>query len=163
MYFSNFPKFLYDFNYNNISKTSVVTDVTLNVRFRKELLSSITLYDEYDIIDGETPEIISERIYGSPEYHWVIMLLNERYDHVNDFPLDEYTLSNYMISKYGSTLYDVHHYENENGFIVDSDAPGAVSVSNEQYERMLNESKRRIKLVSNDLLKTILQNYKDLI
>ena len=63
MYFKDFPKFLYDFNYGNVTKTTVVTDITRNVRFRKHILSNVTLYDEYDMLDGETPEIIAEKFY----------------------------------------------------------------------------------------------------
>ena len=80
MYFKDFPKFLYDFKYDNTDQTkmSVVRDITRNIRFRKEVLENYTLYDEYDIKDGETPEIIAEKIYGNPEYHWIIMLVNQR-------------------------------------------------------------------------------------
>ena len=163
MYFKDFPNILYDFNYTTDSKTSVVKDVTRNVRFRKEVFDSITIYDEYDIIDGETPEIIAERIYGSAEYHWVIMLLNGKYNYIDDFPLEETALVKHMQTIYGETISGIHHYENEQGFVVNQNSPGAVPITNEEYERRLNESKRRIKLISNDLLKIVLKNYKELL
>jgi hypothetical protein len=161
MYFKDFPKFLYDFNYGTTSKTSVVTDITRNIRFRKELLSSITYYDEYDIVDGETPEIIAEMIYGNAEYHWIIMLVNDRYDYLTDFPLPEQQLTRHIETVYGATANNVKHYVNADGFIVNSNAPGAVPVSFAQYERNLNESKRRIKIISPQLIDTILKNFKD--
>ena len=161
MYFKDFPKYLYDFNYGTTSKTSVVTDITRNVRFRKELLSSITYYDEYDIVDGETPEIIAEMIYGNAEYHWIIMLANDRYDYLTDFPLPEQQLTRHIEQLYGATANDVKHYVNADGFIVNSDSPGAVSVSFAEYERNLNESKRRIKIIAPQLIDTILKNFKD--
>lgn len=110
MYFKDFPKFLYDFNYGDTTKTTVVTDITRNVRFRKHLLSNISLYDEYDIIDGETPEIIAEKFYGSPEYHWVIMLANDKYDWRNDFPLREGVLVEHIKRTYNPTLYSSNWY-----------------------------------------------------
>lgn len=165
MYFKDFPKFIYDFKYDgsDTTKTSVVKDITRNVRVRKEILSNITLYDEYDIIDGETPEIIAEKIYGNPEYHWIIMLVNERYDYITDFPLEESALVKVMQDKYGSSLYSVKYYVDAKGFVVNSSAPGAVPVTNEQWEREQNEKKRRIKLISNQLIGTILKNYKDIL
>ena len=142
----------------------LVTDITQNVRFRKEILENITLYDEYDIKDGETPEILSEKIYGSPSYHWVIMLANQRYDYISDWPLSTYNLEEHILLTYGSgNQYDVHHYEDSNGYIIDGIDNTAYPVSNYEYEDRLNESKRRIKLISKELLNTILKNYKDII
>ena len=165
MYFKDFPKFLYDFKYDNTDQTqmSVVRDITRNVRFRKEILENYTLYDEYDIKDGETPEIIAEKIYGNPEYHWIIMLVNQRYDYITDFPLEYPALIANSEQKYGSgNLYDTHHYENADGFIVDSEQEGAVSVSNIEYEERINEAKRRIKIISPDVVTQILKQYKEL-
>lgn len=165
MYFKDFPKFIYDFKYDDsaATKTSVVKDITRNIRFRKEILANITLYDEYDIVDGETPEIIAEKIYGNPEYHWIIMLVNDRYDYLTDFPLEETALVKVMQEKYGNSLYSIKHYVNSKGFIVNSNSPGAVGVTNEQWEREQNEKKRRIKIVSKQLIGTILRNYKEIL
>jgi hypothetical protein len=164
MYFKEFPTFLYDFDINNKTEYRNVKDITRNVRLRKEILSNVTVYDEYDIMDGETPEIVSEKIYGTPLYHWVIMICNERYNYVDDFPLTQYQLDNHVTDKYGAgNEYDTHHYIDYNGNIVDSTNPQATSVSNFDYEIQINEGKRRIKLISPTLLNTILKNFKDII
>lgn len=90
MYFQEFPLFLYDFRYGDYeTKTHIVKDITRNVRFRKEVLDNIALYDEYDIIDGDTPEIVAEKIYGDAQYHWILMLANQRYDYLSDWPLTD--------------------------------------------------------------------------
>jgi hypothetical protein len=116
MYFANFPKIVYDFDLSKGTDYRVVTDITRNVRVRKQILENITLYDYYDIAEGETPEIISEKIYGTPYYHWVIMLVNQRYDYVNDFPLSQLELDSYINNKYGNKKYHVHDYSVD-GFI----------------------------------------------
>jgi hypothetical protein len=143
------------------TKAFAMTDITRNIRFRRDILSQITVYDEYDIIDGETPEIIAEKVYGNAQYHWVVMLANDIYDYKADFPLTQMALDKFVEDKYGEYADAVHHYEDADGYIVNSDASGAVSVSNRQYEELLNESKRRIKLISKDLIATVLQNFKD--
>ena len=163
MYFQNFPTFLYSYQVNGKIEYKLVTDVTQNVRLRKQILENITLYDHYDIRDGETPELIAERVYGSSQYHWVVMLCNEKYNYVDDFPLPIYNLEKHIDTKYGAKKYNTHHHVNANGYIVDSSQPGAVSVSNYDYEYNLNETKRRIKLISPSLLNTILKNFKDFI
>jgi hypothetical protein len=162
MYFKNFQKIYYDYNINGEKELKVVTDITKNVRFRKEVLSNISAYDYYDIKDGETPEIIAEKIYGNPEYHWIIMLANDKYDYLSDFPLDTHKLEKFITDKYDDKVYGIHHYENGKGLVVDSSYPGAVSVSNYDYEIRINESKRKIKIVSKDIINLILTNLSNL-
>jgi hypothetical protein len=136
-----------------------MSDITQNIRFKKDILSNITVYDYYDIKDGETPELIADKIYGSSDYHWVIMLANNRYDYVADWPLKYGTLQEYINAKYGEAADETRHYEDANGHVV----IGGYPVSNREYEERLNEKKRRIKIISPELINTILANYKDLI
>lgn len=163
MYFTKFDKIYYDFEIKGKRELHIITDITRNIRFKKEILANITLYDEYDIKDGETPEIIAEKIYGNAKYHWIIMLANERYDYLNDFPLSTYNLEQHITQKYGAgNEYDTHHYIDLKGYIVDQWNSEATSVSNYQYEDDLNESKRRIKIISPDLISVVLKNFNNL-
>lgn len=160
MYFKEFPNFLYDFKIKGKSKPLLVKDISQNVRVRAEILANVTMYDEYDIRDGDTPEIISEKVYGSPLYHWVVMLCNHKFNYIDDFPLPTYELEQHITTKYGAGHeYDTHHYVDTNGYQVDSTQ--GTSVSNYQYEMDENEKKRRIKLITPNLLQTILKNFKD--
>lgn len=164
MYFSKFPKFAYDFEINGQRKVFIVSDITNNVRFRKEILANIALYDEYDMVDGETPEMVAEKVYGNSQYHWIIMLVNERFDYLADYPLPYTSLVKYVDDKYGEgNANEVHHYVNSQGFIVDSTNPEATPVSNLQHEERVNETKRRIKIVSPNLISTVLKQFSDLI
>jgi hypothetical protein len=164
MYFEKFPQFVYDFDIAGKRKAIILTDITRNVRFRKEIFGNIELFDEYDIQDGDTPEIIADKVYGNSEYHWIIMLVNERYDYVADFPLSYAALLKYVEDKYGvGNENDIHHYENEKGYVVNSDVQGAGAVTNLQYEEIINEGKRRIKLVSPNLIARVLKQFNDLI
>jgi hypothetical protein len=163
MYFSNFEKVAYDFEINGQRKVLIVSDITKNVRFRKEILSNIALYDEYDMKDGETPEIVAEKIYGNSQYHWIIMLVNERFDYIADYPLTYDALLNYVKDKYGEdNVNATRHYVDSDGFIVDEFQAGATSVSNLQYEERINETKRRIKIVSPNLIGTVLKQFSDI-
>lgn len=260
MYFDKFPKLLYPYNINNKQEYKIVTDITRNMRVMKEVMSNITIYDEYDMQDGETIEMTADKVYGSPFYHWVIMIVNDRYDYKNDFVLSIEELEKYIETKYGFTSieinaasqfnvnlqnnvilsnnhpfytgdaviyssgtnapigglvnnrqyyairfddnqfalattktnstnqvrinidslstgmhsfkinnqYNVHHYEDENGIVVNEanenvygETTPSYPVSNYEYESRLNEQKRRIKLISPQLLSTILKNFED--
>lgn len=137
MYFKQFPKILYDFPFKAGEDTGlqVLTDITTNVRVRKEILENITLYDEYDIKEGETPEIIAEKVYGNPELHWVIMLVNQRYDYLKDYPMASDELYNFCIDTYGADGLDrVHHYEKD-GIV--SPAQGIIEVPFSIYREMM--------------------------
>ena len=118
-YFANIPSIKYDFNINNENEIRVLRDITRNIRFQKDVIKSVSMYDEYDIKDGETPEIVSERVYGSPNYHWLIMVFNDIYDYIEDWPMSSHQLEQYCTQKYGKANYNaVHHYE-KNGYLVE--------------------------------------------
>ena len=162
MYFQKFPRIVYEYDIKGKGVLKTVVDITRNVRFQKELLSNITLYDLYDIKDGETPEMLSDRIYGSSQYHWVIMLANDRYDYIRDWPMSSDVLNNYILSNYTTEqLGDTHHWEKD-GYIVESDILDASPVSNWEHEVRQNDLKRRIKIINPVLLKQILQEFNNL-
>lgn len=134
MYFKDFPSFFYEYDINGEKSLTFVRDITRNIRFRRDILSNITVYDEYDVSEGETPEIISEKVYGSSEYHWVVMLANENTDYISDFPLSDSELEQYVYQKYGTYTDDmtqdeidaenavakftIHHFETADGIVV---------------------------------------------
>ena len=160
MYFNNLPNILYNFPVAGEERMFIIKDISVNVRFIKETLQNITLYDEYDISDGDTPEIIAHKVYGSTQYHWALMLANLRFDYANDWPMSYDRLEEFVRNKYGvDQMYVTRHYENASGYVVNSDAPTAVPVSNMAYEERINESKRRIKLVSKQMIDQINQEF----
>lgn len=257
MYFSEFKNIYYPYTIGGKDILRIVKDITTNVRIRKEILSNVTIYDEYDVQDGDTPDIIAARYYGSSQYHWVIMLANDMYDYVNDFPMSTQVLDEYVNEKYnrfdatswsyvgktvtatipkhgielsggevvtvtnawvtngdgdevpasgfdaamdvtsvtentvvfaatnavtgtplgGLTLYTqdrqygIHHYEID-GYVVNADdahsafqlpVTGAEAVTNYDYETSVNDAKRRIKLITADVVSQITRELGNLI
>lgn len=119
MYFNNFPTLLYEFpnvGEDKTNKNVLVQDITKNIRFKKEFIEKLPLTETYKIEDGDTPEIISEKLYDTPLYHWIIMLLNQRYDYINDFPLSSRELDAMVNTKYGNTRDMIHHFVDQNGY-----------------------------------------------
>lgn len=173
MYFSNFPQTLYQVNPPRPGEREefvTLTDITKNVRFKKEILSNITLYDWYLIKEGDSIETTSEKLYGSPHYHWVLMLLNDMYDYRNDFPLESFQFDKYIIEKYGSiqtAKSTISFYRNELGYVVDSDnvnpitgLSDAEAVYAYDHELAVNDQKRRIKIISPEMLAVVLDNFR---
>lgn len=169
-YFNNFPVVPYPvYNSDGSAKLVLLRDIALNVRFLQRLIDAVELYDDYDIQDGERPEVIAEKLYGDPTLVWVIMLFNQRYKYPDDFPMSAYQLEEYVEQKYGPgnrdsihQLFGVPHYEDADGNPVDASVPLAVPVSNFEYEFRVNESKRRIRVPSPSLIPQISQELQSL-
>lgn len=160
MYFDKLPFTPYPVN----GKFIVLRDITLNVRFKKEFIENTDVYSEYDIEDNDTPNIIADKLYGDENLYWLLMLFNQRYDYVNDFPLQDWVFAEFVSKKYGvGKEYDQHylngqlHFETTDGIVVESDYPGAQTISNWEHEFKINESKRRIKVIDPILVPQIVQ------
>ncbi|HIB43647.1 MAG TPA: hypothetical protein EYO37_06710, partial [Nitrospina sp.] len=86
-YFQMFPKIAYDID-GDANNFKVVTDVMRRVRVKMQELSDKVIYDRYSMQDGETIESVAYKFYGSPTYHWVLLLLNNIIDPIHGLVLD---------------------------------------------------------------------------
>jgi hypothetical protein len=112
MYFKSFPYTLYSLD--DISTVQVVTNITNRASLSDEVKANLSLYDEYDIKDGDTPELVADKFYSNTELHWLILHYNEIIDPRFDWPLDTNNLNRYVVGKYAN-VNAVHHYEDANG------------------------------------------------
>lgn len=113
-FLDKFPQIPYDINKTGYSNYDRVTDITFRFSIIKEILNNTTAYYEYVIREGETPEVLADRVYGDPESYWIILYANNIYDPQYDWPLDYDAFDKYIVSKYGSIANaksQIHHYE----------------------------------------------------
>lgn len=168
-YFHKFPLITYDFAISGESpQRYVVTDIIRRVKISNTDIKSGGAFDIYTIVEGDTPEIVSDKYYGTPFYHWLILMVNDIIYGLEGFPKSQYDLDQYCITKYGSAgVNAVHHYEDTDGNEVNSIISGNslsifdpvtltwnavpissyVPVTNYEYEEFLNENKRTIYLL----------------
>ena len=111
MYFKSFPYTLYSLD--DLETTQVVTNIATRVVVNNEVKDNLSLFDEYDIKDGETPEIVADKFYNNPELHWLILHYNDILDARFGWPLSSNDLFRYASGKYNN-IYAIHHYENAN-------------------------------------------------
>jgi len=169
-YFENFP-FI---NYSNDKITSKqVVDIFRRVKIKSKVINEASLYQEYDIPNGERPEDTSMKHFGDPQYHWVVLMTNQSQDGYYDWPLDFRAFETFVNEKYDNP-YAIHHYEiaqssgktNSNDYShlieVNSTVAGAMSVSNYEFEDRLQDKKRKIKLLSPGFLPVLLQEFDNL-
>ena len=85
MYFSSFPKIIYDSKGQGNPK--VVTNLLKRVAVRAKVKNSAMLYETYDIKNGDTPESLADQLYNNAQLHWVILLTNDITDRYHDWPM----------------------------------------------------------------------------
>lgn len=96
-YFKKFPKANYTLNNYN---ENYITNLTVRFSFEEKLKNNTIAYYPYIVKDGDTPETLASKIYGSVERHWVILLLNDIIDPQFDWPLPYGAFETYIKDKY---------------------------------------------------------------
>lgn len=113
-YFRNFPFRGYTLDENaGPGDYVVVTDIFRRVKFVGSTFNDPRVYYPYQIQDGDTPENIAHRYYGSVDYFWIVTLKNNIIDPLRDFPKTYATFIKYLEANYGSVAAaqsQIHHY-----------------------------------------------------
>lgn len=102
-YFNYFPKTIY--NTVDGGATQVITNLTSKFTFADDFKNNTALFYEYAVTDGETPEMLAHKIYGSAERHWIILAFNDIYNPTFDWPLEQRNLNDVIDIKYTGSPY----------------------------------------------------------
>ena len=155
MYFNMIPKIYYDSKAND--KYDLLTNLMTRVKLRTDIKNDIFDFDYYDVVDGETPEIIAHKYYDNPELHWTILVANDIIDYYEDWPMPTQKFEEFIKDKYVNPQ-GVHHYEISqtsgdttktiNVGMNTTDYASASAISNYTYEQRLQDDKRQIRLIS---------------
>ena len=176
-YFDKFPLLVYDAKGQGNYK--LVTDILRRVKMRSAIQDGAVLFDKYDVKNGENPEDVAFKWFGSADLHWVILLTNDITDRYYDWPLNQVQFDEFLTDKYGAGNEDgIHHYEitkssgntssagpadYSHKVEVNSDEDDASSVSNREYEERLQDKKRQIKLLNKSFLPEFIEEFDILI
>jgi len=157
-YFMKFPFMGYDIKGDGTYK--MLPDILRRVKLRANIRNGMFMFDNYDIQEGETPEIIAFKWFGDTEFHWVVLMTNNITDRYYQWPLTQPQFQTHLEDKYGVGNIDaVHHYEitqssgktssRDSSHLVEvnSDASGAASVTNREYEQREQDEIRQIRLL----------------
>jgi hypothetical protein len=166
---------------------NVIKNLYRRVSVRDDLAKYIFAYDDYVVNDGERPDSVSTKFYGTPEYDWIIILCNRYTNLYEEWPMDTTSLEDYLDRKYGSKLYDVVQYETDEitdtkgnvlvkkGTVVNSNFlfttyEGIVHgvnkiqpLTNYDLEQRKNELKRGIKVLKNQFIQKFIDEFEELI
>lgn len=154
-YFAKFPVIGYDVDGDR--KLTFITDITKRARLREKVRNNIFIYYDYEVKDGETPDIIAAKYYGTPQFHWLVLFSNDIIDPYFEWPMSYNVFLNYIQRTYGSVFLaktKVRHFETvPGGLVIDQATFDSLPASERKivfafdHEVDLNESKRSIKLL----------------
>jgi hypothetical protein len=98
-FFKLFPKVGYDLKDTGILQN--VVNIYRSVRPLREFIDDISAYRLYEIKNGERPDIVSQRLYGTPDYYWTFFIVNEYlHDGLASWPMSQEDLQEYMRTEY---------------------------------------------------------------
>lgn len=169
--------------YNSVESKNLM----VRVGAIKPLIDRYELYYDYEIREGERPDTVAYDYYGNSSYSWLVMIPNDIYDVNYDWPLTTTEFHSYLMKKYGN-VYELQSQPSYYKYVgLPSESPEEVAritlkmcpftwnnlpdvdkskwrmVSVYENEDNINESKRKIKLLSNVFLSDIDREITDLL
>jgi hypothetical protein len=135
MYFKQFPKIGYSFDLSERGKITAVTNIFTRFKIKESVLNNAYSLYKYQYEENDTPEIVSYKEYGDPQYHWIISAVNQILDPLFQFPLQKNSLEQKIVKQYGyssiSEAYSaIHHYEYEvKSTLVEVNGPTTVTTN----------------------------------
>ena len=189
MYFTLLPNIEYDekpISYP-FSDSDFVTAKNFFRRYKlnDDIFSYAVFFSKYAIEDGERPDTLADKAYGSPFYDWVILLTNNLVNAQYDWPMTNSQISKVLDSEYDNAYAEISHYEtikigqfaaglrvdetffnaqhkvNENGTISiknGSEICGPVTVAEQFYRD--NEKKREIYLLKPAFFQSFVDDFR---
>ena len=115
-YFKHLPNILYQSPLSHKTSTSDyinVKNIFRRSKLKDYLAGNVSLFNKYIIEDGERPDTISESLYGSPQYDFVVILAAGITNINHQWPVQDYQIYDIALAKYGSEekMNENHHYE----------------------------------------------------
>jgi Base plate wedge protein 53 len=109
-YFNVLPKIVSK-DKNNVS--TIATNLLARASLIPNVLLDPMTYYQYDIQEGDTPEIIAHKYYGDSYRYWIVLLANKIVDPQWDWPVESRIFDSYVEGKYPNrNIYtSLHHYE----------------------------------------------------
>lgn len=98
-FFRQFPTINYDLKKDGSIMRMV--NIFRNVRPLQNYVDNPSLYNFYEIKNGERPDTVSQRLYGTPDFYWTFFVINEfLHDGYKVWPLSQEQLFDYIKEQY---------------------------------------------------------------
>jgi len=125
VYFQKFPTMQYDM-YDD-GHTLEFVDLFRTVRPKPSIKEDLLLYSKYTIQDGERPDHLSQKFYGSPDYYWTFFMINENLVNLHtDWPLSRKEFELMINQKYDGYVLTTEQ-DISTGFVKGETVQGLIS------------------------------------
>ena len=99
MYFASIKNALIDVD--GSGNLDVLKNLTAKAKVSNDLINNAGFYQTVAVIDGERPDLLSQRLYNTSDYHWTFLLLNPQIKNIwDDWPMSASQLIEYCTNKY---------------------------------------------------------------
>jgi hypothetical protein len=113
-FFRNFPKTSYD--YFNTGVNTRIIDLFRYVKPLNTLDDELTAYTFYKIEEGDRPDIVSQKVYGTPEYYWTFFIINDSLrTGLGEWPMSFNEFDKYMAEEYSGVTFTFRPQYNYTG------------------------------------------------
>ena len=96
-YFKNFGFAEYKFGDN--TDIDLSQDLTKYVDLIDQIRNNISFTENYNILSGDRPDVVSHKLYGTMDYYWTFYLMNEHV-RLSGWPLNNDEILDQVKSKY---------------------------------------------------------------
>lgn len=167
MFFQQFPRIAYRIDDSLIT----VTDIFRRVAPLDKFIVNEAFLEKYQIKAGERPEDIAFELYGDPEYHWILLLINNIIDPFNEWYYTPEQIVAQAKQRYGEdSVNATHHWATaaRPEICVDYDPAKVASgeifeVTHLQHEEIENDLRQSIKVLHPRYLNDFVAEFKQLI
>ena len=163
-----------------------VKNLFRRTKLRDDLQNNFTVFEKYEIMDNMRPDNVSQALYGSDQFDWVVLIVAGINNVRNEWPLNNRDLYNYCEKKYGDSINSNRFFETTEvkdssgrlilpkGKVVDSGftipKPGTptatinpvTGITNFEYETRLNDEKRNIFVLRQGYLQDFVNDFRDI-
>ena len=115
-YFSELPNIVYQsplLHKNSSSDYIVIKNIFRRVKMAEYVKNAAAVFDKFIIGEGDRPDTVAEALYGDSRLDYVVILVAGITNINHQWPLQDYQVYDYALSKYGdeTTMNEIHHYE----------------------------------------------------
>jgi len=191
-YFRELPNLQYQSPYTSrISSSTYVTakNIFRRMKIRDDLKNVFSIFNKYEIDDGDRPDTVARDFYGKSNLDWVVLITANIINVRDEWPLSDKEVYDFTVSKYGLTeVNNIKHYETKKitnsrgvvvlrsgeivdaGFTINYYDGGDITttpsntvrgVSNYEYEVRENQKKRSIDILRPEYLQQFLNDIRN--